>query len=350
MITFQFKQKSCYYIRTGLSNLKNRGAFTSMSAQINRSRDFKLIIAYILVLLLSLFFPLFYFLSVILVPIPLIVYAFRSERQSIFLIVGAVGAITLLFSIALKSLLFLPLFIVFTFAGLASALAIHKGKTAYETWISGIIGYIVSLLLIFIFTQVFLEINWPEEIRSATDQSINNISSLITQLDPSLSEQFASQLETVKEQLYYIPNLIPAGIAILAVLFSFLSQWLSYKLINKLYKANLSFPPIRKLNFPRALVFIYFIGFLFMMIESDPTKGLFIVGQNITSLMFFLILIQGISFLYFFTHFKKQASAIPLVIMIISFLIPFLLYIIHFLGLFDLALSLKERIRANKKG
>lgn len=321
-----------------------------MSAQNNRSKDFKLIISYIFILLLALFFPFFYLLSVVLIPVPLIVYAFHSERERVFLIVGAIAALTLLFSLALQTVLFLPLFIVFVLAGLGIGLSLHKKRQAYETWIHGAVAYIVSLLLIFIFTQLVLEINWAEEIRAAIDQSLNNLSSLVQQFDPSLSEELDKQLELVRDQLYYIPNLIPAGIAIFSVLLSFVSQWLSYKLINRRDKLGLSFPPIRRLNLPRSLVFIYFIGFLLMIIGNEPTKGLFIVGQNITSLMFFLILIQGISFIYFYIHFKKQSKIIPAIIIVVAILIPFLLYIIHFLGLFDLALSLKARIKRSQKG
>lgn len=321
-----------------------------MDAQNSRSSDFKLIISYIAILLVSLLFPFIYFLSIMIVPIPLIVYSLQNKRDRVYVIVVAIAVITFLLTYMMQTLLFIPLFIVFTISGLSIGLAIQQDKKAYETWIQGIVGYIVSLLFIFVFTQFVLEINWAEEIRKAVNQSIENVISILAQLDPTLQGQLEGQLQVIKDQLYYIPNIIPAGLAILSVIFAFLTQWLSYKVINKMYKRRLSFPPVGKLNLPKAVIFIYLIGFFMMFLESNPSKGLFIVGQNITSLMFFLIILQGLTFMFFYARYKKQSNLLPIMALIISLVIPFLLYIIHFVGLFDLALSLRRRMEGSQKG
>lgn|SRR5690625_598464 len=321
-----------------------------MDAQNSRSSDFKLIISYIAILLVSLLVPFIYFFSIIIVPIPLIVYSLQNKRDRVYVIVVAIAVITFLLTYMMQTLLFIPLFIVFAISGLSVGLAIQQDKKAYETWIQGIVGYIVSLLFVFVFTQFVLEINWAEEIRKVVNQSIENVISILAQLDPTLQGQFQEQLQALKDQLYYIPNIIPAGLAILSVIFAFLTQWLSYKVINKMHKRRLSFPPVGKLNLPKAVIFIYLIGFLMMFMESNPSKGLFIVGQNITSLMFFLIILQGLTFMFFYAKYKKQSNLLPIIISIISLVIPFLLYVIHFVGLFDLALSLRRRMEGSQKG
>src|SRR5690625_3304655 len=131
-----------------------------MDAQNSRSSDFKLIISYIAILLVSLLVPFIYFFSIIIVPIPLIVYSLQNKRDRVYVIVVAIAVITFLLTYMMQTLLFIPLFIVFAISGLSVGLAIQQDKKAYETWIQGIVGYIMSLLFVFVFTQFVLEINW----------------------------------------------------------------------------------------------------------------------------------------------------------------------------------------------
>lgn len=320
-----------------------------MGGQNNKKSDFALIVAYIAFLTTVIFFPPFYFFAVILLPVPLVVYAFRNKQERTYMIVGAIAVISLLLTVVFQTLLFVPLFVVFAAGGLTIGLALQKEKNPYEIWIQGIIAYLVSLLFVFVFTQVVLEINWAEEVRTAAQDTLNNMATIIKQIDPSIKDQLEGRIETIRDQIEYLPNLIPVGITVLSIIFSFLAQWLSYKVINALFKQRLSFPPVRKLSFPRAVIFIYLIGFLLMFIENDPSRGLFMAGQNITSLMFFLMVIQGFTYMFFFTHHKKKSNLLPIIIIIVSLLMPFLMYFVHFLGLFDIALSLRKRTEGNQK-
>lgn len=316
-----------------------------MNNQNEKRSDFNLVLSYIIILLIAIFIPPLYFLTLIILPIPVILYAYSNKAERLYLMVGVLVAITLILSAILYTVLLFPLFVTAAASGIAIGLAVQKNKSAYETWVHGIVGYMISLLFIFVFSQLVLDINWAEEIRQTTTQSLDQVLSIFSQLDPQLGATFESQFDIIKQQLYYMPNLIPVGMALFSIVFAFLALWLSYKLINRLHKQNLRFPPVHKLSFPVAIIWFYIIAMLIMLFENKPTSGIYIASLNVTSLISFLLIIQGFTFIFFLAHRKNMSKVMPILAVIVSIVFPPLLYVVRFVGLFDLALSVRKRMK-----
>ena len=321
-----------------------------MDAQSQLRSEIMLVVSYTIILFFSLFIPAFFPFAIILLPIPIIVYATNSKADRLYMIIGILAVFTFVLTVILQILWFIPLFVTSVISGLAIGLAIQKEKSPYETWIQGTIGFVISLLFIFVFTQYVLEINWVEEIRIASDQSITNIMNMLKEIDPSIESQIEGQMEILREQLFYMPNLIPAVIAILSIVFAFIAQWISYKVLNRRKEHTYRFPAVRRLSFPMAIFWLYIGASLLMLFETNPTSGLFIVLQNINSLMSFLLIIQGFTFVFFFAHHKKQSNALPFIVLTLSLIITPLVYIIRLVGLIDMALSLRKRLRGSQTG
>lgn len=320
-----------------------------MDAQKQLRDDIVLIFSYMVLLFISIFIPVFFLFALFILPIPLIIYAVDHERKRLLMMIGVLAVFVSILGLILQTTLFIPLFVTSVASGLAIGTAIKKKQSAYETWIWGTVGYIIGLLFIFVFTQYILEINWAEEIRVAINRSIDNIQSVIVGIDSEITHQVEKQFDLMKEQLFYIPNLIPAGIAISSIVFALITQWLSYKIINRKGRKLLRFPPIQKLDFPRAIFWIFILAFFLMLMDNDPTSDLFIVGQNVSSLMSFLIILQGFTFIFFFAHYRKQSNTLPIIIVVASVILSPLLYVVRLVGLLDLVLSLRKRMEGSQK-
>jgi len=171
-----------------------------------------------------------------------------------------------------------------------------------------------------------------------------------------LAEQFGvpqtnEQFQLIEEQMNSFVDLLPSSIAIVSMLFAFLSQWLSYKIMNRTDGKSFAFPPFKNLNFPIAIIWLYFFTMIFSLINLDPSGGLYLVVMNALALLTVFVTIQGFSFIFFYADHKKVHKAVPISIMVVTFIIPFLfMFIVRIIGIIDLGFSLKERIaNSNQK-
>ncbi|WP_083800962.1 DUF2232 domain-containing protein [Bacillus sp. m3-13] len=63
-----------------------------------------------------------------------------------------------------------------------------------------------------------------------------------------------------------------------------------------------------------------------------------------------LMTVQGFSFIFYFCYIKKISKAIPITLVILSFLITPLVYIIRMIGIIDIGFQLRDRIQGKNQG
>lgn len=302
-----------------------------------------LIAVYVVLLLVVLFVPFIFPFGIFILPIPFIIFASRhSWKPSILMLV-----VSILISLIFATVISLPLTLFVAIGGIVIGTAIYQNLTAYETWARGTVGYVIGMVLVILLLQFVVGINIYNEIDVMIEDSIAMTKSVINQFD--LDEDVATQMDVFEEQMYLIKDLLPSSIAIVSILLAFLSQWFSYKVINRLDQKQLSFPPFKQFNFPSSLIWIYFFALIISFIDLDPTGGLYLVVYNVLMVTTLLIAIQGYSFIFFYADYKKFHKAIPISIVVISLLLPFLfMFLIRIIGIIDLGFSLKERLSNGK--
>lgn len=298
---------------------------------------------YIVLLLISVFIPAIGLVATFLLPVPFVVFASKYDWKPALIMFVA----SILFSSLFATVFSIPSTVLMGLGGLMLGSAIHKKLTPYETWARGTLGFIVGLLFIFLTSQLVFNVSWVDEIDSMIDESM--------QMSKSLMEQFGlegqeDQLAIMEQQVSMLKDLIPVGVAFIAILLAFISQWISYKVINRLEKKNFSFPPFRDLRLPVSLVWIYFFSLIFMLFDLDPSGLFYQAVNNVLVLAGLLMTIQGFSFIFFYAHQKKKSKAIPIVIVIVTLLLPtILLYLVRILGIIDIGFRLRDRISNDKK-
>ena len=296
-----------------------------------------------LILLLVTLVPILSTFVMILLPLPFVVYTSRHGVKPGLLVVAVASLISMILTI-----IYLPLTFMMGAVGLLIGHAINKKRTAYETWAYGTLGFIGGLLFTLAFTQVLLGVNFVQEIETVATDQFDWYISLMEGVGLE-SEEGVDMEALFTEQIQYFVNLMPAFVAIFAVFLAFLVQWISYKVLNRMEGKKLYFPPFRNLKLPTSIIWLYLIVIIASFISLDPNGIMFIGVQNALIILEMLLVIQGFSFIFFFTHYKKWSKVIPVASIVLTILFPiFLLYFVRILGIIDIGLNLRARLQKNK--
>lgn len=298
--------------------------------------------AYIVLLLISAFIPFIGIFSFFALPIPFIMYAAKYNWQPALVMFLAAGLLSAIFA----TIFSLPMTFLAGIGGIMLGTAIYHNRTAYETWSRGTIGFVIGLLCVFLIIQFGFNVNIYNELDMVIEESMELSQSVFNQI--GLEEVGQEQLKLMEEQLYLFKDLIPGFIAIISIIMAFIAQWLSYKIMNRLERSELFFPPFTLFNLPISLIWIYFIAYFLSFIVTDQEGSLYIIIMNIVVLAMVLLTIQGFSFIFFYADYKKMSKAIPVTMVVVTFIIPGIFILIQILGIIDLAFSLKQRIASKE--
>lgn len=312
--------------------------------QSKKLTDGALLLAiYIVLLLITIFVPIVTIFGMFLLPIPFILYAARHGLKPSFLMFVA----SLLITALIATIAFLPFTVLAGIGGIAIGAAIHKEVSAYETLARGTLGFIIGLLFIFAFSQVVFSVNLVNELKVIITDSMDMSASIMEQF--GASGQTEQMEELLLQQVNMLIELLPVGLALTAIVLAFLSQWISYKFINRLEKKQLRFPPFRNLRFPTSILWIYFFALFISFFDLNPAGIYYTAVHNLLALTGLLMALQGFSFVFLYTYHKKITKAVPIFIVVITLLFPtFLLYFVRILGIIDIGFRLRERLTSKK--
>ncbi|GGA70264.1 YybS family protein [Ornithinibacillus halotolerans] len=294
-----------------------------------------LTVIFLVLLILTMIVPLLAFI----IAVPFIIFAARhSILPSIIMFVAAS-----LLSILFATLISLPFVILAGISGIMIGIAINQERTPYETWARGTIGFAVGITMAILFTLLVFDINILSEFNQQLDETLETSQEIAMEL--GLGNLTEDQISVVEQQLELYKQLVPVAIVIISLVLSFLSQWISYKILNRFDKKQLRFPKFRNLRFPTVLIWIYLLAIVISLFQNDPTSPVFTAIQNVLMLTGLFVVLQGLSFIFFFAHRKKLSIAIPIIIIVVALLFaPLLLPLVRILGIIDLGFGLRDRM------
>lgn len=298
---------------------------------------------FIILLLLS-FLPLLSIITSFLLPLPFIIFTYKHGwKPALIMVMSA-----FLLGYIITNILAISITIIAALGGVVIGNAMHHKRSAYETWAQGTAGYAVALVLALLFVQFAFDINFSAEIDQQMGSLVSQFEQIVEQVD--LGEEVAEQFNLLKEQMGLVINLMPLAIVMASLLQAFISQWVAYKIINRIEHKKYHFPPFRKLTFPSAILWVYLITMLLTFTQPDPEGMLFIAVQNIMLLASVLILIQGVSFIFFFLYIKKLSPALSVIgIVLVLFFAPIVFPLLRILGIIDIGFKLRERLTESEE-
>lgn len=314
--------------------------------QANKITDGALLTTiYIVLLMMVIFVPIIGSVGVIALPIPFIVYATRYSYQPAIVMFFVALILSLLFA----TIVSLPLTILAGVGGIVMGTSLYRKRKPYEVWSQGTIGFILAMIAIVILMQIAFNINIYQETETIVEEYMKMSRSIFEQFN--LNEQQMEQFSLIEEQMRTIPDLIPSSIVLSSIFLALGSLWSSFKMMNRIENRKLAFPPFSQFSLPRFIIWIYLI-FLIALFFTQPNTIMSVVVNNAIIILMLLVVIQGLSFVFFYGKHKNFNHAVLVVTVIIfAFLIPSLFMIgTQFLGIIDLTMNMKERIeRASGK-
>ncbi|WP_188207431.1 YybS family protein [Alkalibacillus aidingensis] len=293
---------------------------------------------FIVLLIATFYIPFLSIISVFVLPVPFVIYTAKYGIKPALVMF----AVAILLSMMLMTIFSLPIVLLVGLGGMAIGMAIDAKKEPYETWAQGTVGFSLSLAIIYVVTQFIFELNWVDEFVLLMEDSLQTTVSMFDQFGAGISQEEVEAIEAMMRELIY---LIPTGIVLIGIILAFLSQWISYQVINRLEGTNYSFPAFRQFRLPSSVIWIFLLGIILTWIYTDPADTMYLAAVNLYTLPGLLIVLQGLSFIFFFTYYKNWSKAIPIITVIFFILFPFLLlYPLRILGIIDLGFQLRDRL------
>lgn len=299
---------------------------------------------FMVLVLVTVLVPILSIFAMFLLPVPFIIYASRNDWKPALLMLVAAMLLTTLFA----TIFTLPIAVLMGFGGLMIGSAIYQNVSAYETWARGTFGFIVGLLFVFVYSQVLFDVNWIEGFESTVAESMQMSTAFLEQFGAE-GQQVEEAQEMLEQQVGVLTDLFPVGLALAAIVLAFISQWISYKVINRLERKQLQFPPFRTLQFPASVIWIYLAALVFSFIELDEGNVLSLGAQNLLVITGLLMVVQGVSFIFFYAHHKNMSKAIPILSVVLMIIFAPLLFLVRILGIIDIGFRLRDRMANNNE-
>ncbi|MGG2085656.1 YybS family protein [Priestia aryabhattai] len=302
-----------------------------------------LLALFVALLLFSLYIPVVGTIFQLALAVPFIVYTVRHgwKKAILFLVVGLL--LTLLFG----NVLTLPFTLVFGIGGLAIGMLYRQKQKRYTILLGGTVAFSLGLLLLFVGANVIFNVNLMEQINNALDQSINQSIEMMKSLGQDVKE---SQIDQMRDAFDMFKNLLPLLIVMGGVILAFFSQLIATPILKRTGYEVQAFPPFRELKLPKSILWYYLIALILSFPSFNIEQGTFMYVAiiNIVMGLQMLVVLQGISFIFYFSHQKGYPKAIPIVVTILALIIPIILQIVRILGIIDLGFNLRKQLDTKK--
>ncbi|TYR80290.1 DUF2232 domain-containing protein [Priestia megaterium] len=296
-----------------------------------------LLALFIALLLFSLYVPVIGGILTVALAVPFIVYTVRHGWQKSILFFVVSLLLTLLFGTVMT----VPLTFLFGISGIFIGYFYQQGKKRYVILTSGTIAFSFSLLLLFVGVSLFVNINLMEQLTTTLNESIQQSVLMMESLGQTVSEE---QVQQVRDAFTTFKYLLPLFIVMFGFAFAFFSQLIATPILKRMGHQVQSFPPFRELQLPKSIIWYYLIALILSFPSFNFEEGsfMFIAVLNVMMGLQMLVLLQGFSFIFYFSDQKGYTKAVPIVVTILSLFVPILLQFVRILGIIDLGFNLRK--------
>ncbi|NIK11552.1 YybS family protein [Alkalibacillus almallahensis] len=298
-------------------------------------------LTFLALLMVTFFVPMISILTILLLPIPMIIFASKygfKPALILWLLVLAIGMLLTWFTI--------PFALIMGLGGLMIGVAIYQDQHPYEVLAKGTITFVVTLAVVYASTQMIFNMDWVGQFEAAMEESIDTTVSTVEDTGFDVSSE---DLEVVREGYQELIYLLPTMMVLIGLFLAFVSQWLSHKWMNRKEKGKYKFPPFRNFSLPTSIIWVFLLGIIMSWIYTDPADTMYLAATNLYALPGLLLVLQGLSFIFYYTHYKNWNKSIPIIAVIVFVLFPYLLvFPLRMIGIIDLGLHLRKRLEGNK--
>jgi uncharacterized protein YybS (DUF2232 family) len=300
-----------------------------------------LLAIYSVLLIITLYIPLLGTIINLFLPLPFMLFAVKNNLQSSVVFFVA----SVFISIILGSMLAVPLTFAYGMTGVIIGYLIRLQKNRWTILFGGSIVFLLNVIGTYIVSVVFLEKNFIKEFIDVFRESFQTSIEMMEKIGQAPNQQMIEQFET---SIAMVETLIPSLFVMSSFMIVFIIMLVSMPVLKRFGVKLTDWKPLRELMLPKSLLWYYLVSTAASLI-MNPEQGsyLYTALANLIYILQLCMLIQGVSLIFFFCHHKGYPKAVPVLIVVFSLLLPFLLYIIRILGIIDLGFNLRKRMEKN---
>ncbi|SDI49509.1 Uncharacterized conserved protein YybS, DUF2232 family [Natribacillus halophilus] len=291
----------------------------------------------------TVYIPVLGIIFVWILPLPLLIYTIRFGPKP-----GAmVLAVSFVVSLLIASAFAIPLVLLFAVGGYVVGISYYRKRSAFQTLYAGSISYIFTLVLLFVGSVVILDIHPFEALQSGMEDSVDSAEQVLTSLDQEVDEE---QLDMYRDNIGQIPQVAPLIMVMTGIGYAFLTQVISHQFLRRFTSRAYRFPPLREWSLPRFFLWFYLAGIIMSLaVIEDQGTTMHMIVSNIFPLLEFAMIIQGASVMFQFVYMRNITRALPILILFPGLMLPLVQVFVRILGILDIGLDLKNRIKSEKK-
>jgi uncharacterized protein YybS (DUF2232 family) len=299
-----------------------------------------LLAIFAVLLLITLNVPVLGFVTNLFLVLPFIYFSWKNIWKGIIVFLVAATIISLI----VGTVLAVPFTLLFGTTGIALGYLSQKNKSRTTILIAASLVFLTNVLVQYGAAVVLFEFNFINETTKMMQQSFDASFKMLEAVGQNTTE-----VEKLKEQmdmmLKSIQTLLPSLLVMSSFGMVFILQLINFPILKRFGFKFPQWKPFRELSLPKSILWYYLITALLSIILR-PEEGSYINAAlwNLSYILQLLLVIQGLSLVYFVSHLKGWPKVIPIMATVLLFLMPLILYIIRILGIIDLGFELRKRL------
>lgn len=297
-----------------------------------------MIALFAILLAVSVYTPLLGNITMFFIPLPIILYRLRYDRTS-SLLVAATG---IMLSLLVGGILLTPLAFVHALLGFVIGETVKTGKTKLYSLMATGLTLLVTTIIIYVGTVLLFGINAIDELLKYIREVQGQVTEVMTKYG-GLPDGYDELMEA---QFLLYQNTIPAIFILSAFILAFIFITLNLAVVNRLGHKIQKFPPFREMKLPMMTVVIYGIVLLMsLFVKMEPGTNLYLITLNATTILRFLLLLQGISLIHHYMHETKLPKVVTGITTILALLLS---PVTTMLGILDSGMNIRAWIGKDK--
>lgn len=297
-----------------------------------------LLAIFAVMLLITLYIPVLSIIIIFFLALPFMLFGAKYDRKSTIVFILA----AVLLSMILGSFLAMPLALLYGTTGAVMGALIREGKSRLAVTAAGAAAFLANTVADYAISVAFFNFNIIQKLFEILRQSFDDSLKLVKEMGQVPDEKMIKQFETMIDLL---ETLVPSMFVLSAFFGVFMIQLVSMPLLKRFGIRIPRWRPFRELALPKSILWYYLFTMLAAMAMS-PEEGTywFWALANLSFILQMLMVFQGLSLIFYITHVKGYPKAVPIIVTVLLFLLPFVLYIVRILGIIDLGFELRKRL------
>ncbi|MGN4212207.1 YybS family protein [Bacillus pacificus] len=291
-----------------------------------------------MLLFISMYVPILGTVVTFALPLPFILLTIRYKLSNAFVIFTAAFLIVVFVSQPIG----LVKTVVFGLMGIVLGCMYKKQRKPLEILITGSLAYLISIMLIYVASIKFFNIDFIKQIQNMFNKSVVQSEKIASVAGMPISKE---QKELFVQMNDILQTVFPSILVMVSVCLSWITIIISGSALKKLKHDVIPWPKFKDIQLPKSIVWYYVIFILLStFIKVEPTSYLHMVFSNLYVIFALLLVLQGLTFITFLAHSKGFKKGVPIISFIACMFIPMLFPLVTILGIIDLGISLRSKI------